>query len=441
LSATSRKEIDLNPPATQREYRLSAGYRNYVFILLCLLYLFDYMDRMVVTSLFPFIKQDWGLTDAQCGLLVSAVYWTIIIFTFPVSVLVDRWSRRKTIGIMAVVWSVATALCALTRSFPQLFIARGVIGIGEAGYAPGGTAMLAGLYPQEKRAQVMGVWNAFIPIGSALGIGIGGIVATHWGWRHAFGLVALPGLIVSILFFFIKDYKTVDLLKTVKGGDRASPREKMRAGDIFREFMATPSLLFTIFGFPCVTFVTVSLMTWLPTYFHRVQGIPEARAGVMAGAVMLLALIGSPLGGYLSDKWSRHRENARPLFAAITTLISALILFVALHFSDADMRYIGILLVGLTIIAFLPAAAAITQDVVHPGLRAISYALCVVIQNLLGSSTGPIVSGTISDLYGTETAMSVLPIALVIGAGLFFGASFFYVKDIEKVEKVNLEME
>jgi MFS family permease len=431
----------MDTSSTSKEYKLSKGYRNYVFILLCLLYLFDYMDRMVVTSLFPFIKQDWGLTDAQCGLFVSAVYWSIIIFTFPISVLVDRWSRRKTIGLMAVIWSIATAVCALTKSFPQLFMARGIIGVGEAGYAPGGTAMISGLYPQEKRAQVMGIWNAFIPIGSALGIAIGGIVATNWGWRHAFGLVAIPGFIVAILFFFIKDYKTVNLTKTVQEGGNTTTKKKMKFMDVVREFIATPSLIFTNLGFPFVTFVTVSLMTWLPTYFHRVQNISEAKAGVMAGAVMMLALVGAPLGGYLSDFWLKRRANARPLFAAITTLISAIILFISLTFLDGNMRYVGILIMGLCIIAFLPAAASITQDVVHPGLRAISYALCVVVQNLFGSSTGPIVIGSISDNYGIQTAMSLLPISLVIGALLFFIASFFYVKDLSKVEKVTLEME
>jgi MFS family permease len=215
----------------------------------------------------------------------------------------------------------------------------------------------------------------------------------------------------------------------------------MKAMDIFKEFMATPSLILTYFGFACVTFVTVSLMTWLPTFFHRVQGIPEDKAGVMAAGVMLLALVGSPLGGFLTDLWLKKNAKARPLFATFTTIISAVLLFIAFTFLDGNARYACILVVGLTIIAFLPAAAAITQDVVHPGLRAISYAFCVIIQNLLGSSTGPIVIGSISDSYGIKTALSVLPVSLVIAAVLFFLASFFYVKDVNKVEKVVLEME
>ena len=175
--------------------------------------MFDYIDRMVIVSLFPFLKQDWGLTDTQCGLLVSAVYWSILVFSFPASVLVDRWSRKNSIGLMATIWSLATLACAFTRSFSQLFSARAVIGIGEAGYAPGGTAMISTIFPQERRARMLGLWNASIPLGGALGIAIGGLVAEHIGWRHAFGLVALPGLVVGLLFFTVKDYQTVPLVK------------------------------------------------------------------------------------------------------------------------------------------------------------------------------------------------------------------------------------
>ena len=133
-------------------YLFTKGYTNYIFILLFLLYMFDYLDRMVIASLFPFLKADWNLTDTQCGMLSSAVYWSIVIFTFPISILVDRWSRRKTIGMMAVLWSIATGIGAFTNSFRQLFTTRTLVGVGAAGYAPGGSAMMSALYPQEKRS-------------------------------------------------------------------------------------------------------------------------------------------------------------------------------------------------------------------------------------------------------------------------------------------------
>jgi len=128
----------MKAPEDRSGYLFSKGYSNYVFVLLFLLYMFDYIDRMVITSMFPSIVADWGISHTQSGMLVSAVYWAIVLLTFPVSILVDRWSRTKTIGIMAIMWSIATALCALTGNYVQLFMARLLIGIGEAGYAPGG---------------------------------------------------------------------------------------------------------------------------------------------------------------------------------------------------------------------------------------------------------------------------------------------------------------
>ena len=215
-------------------YLFTRGYTNYVFVLLFLLYMFDYVDRMVITSLFPFLKTDWGLTDTQCGMLVSAVYWSIVLFTFPVSILVDRWSRRKTIGLMALVWSAATGLSAFSRTFRQLFYARSIIGVGEAGYAPGGSAMISALYPAGKRSWMMGLWNASIPLGSAIGVAIGGLIAAKLGWRQALGIVAIPGMIVAILFFFVKDYKTIGLVKEDAAKGLSGATKKVRMSEIGR---------------------------------------------------------------------------------------------------------------------------------------------------------------------------------------------------------------
>ena len=121
----------MNNVTAPKEYKLSPRSTYYIFALLFLLYFFDYVDRMIVTSLFPFIQKEWGLTDTQSGLLVSMVYWSIVVFVLPVSILVDRWSRKKTIGIMAFIWSMATLACAFTKTFPQLLMTRGAIGIGE----------------------------------------------------------------------------------------------------------------------------------------------------------------------------------------------------------------------------------------------------------------------------------------------------------------------
>ena len=284
----------MNNVTAPKEYKLSKLNTYYIFTLLFLLYFFDYVDRMIVTSLMPYIKLEYGLTDTQSGLLVSVVYWSIVVFVLPVSILVDRWSRKKTIGIMAFIWSMATLACAFTKTFPQLLMTRSAIGIGEAGYAPAGTAMLSGLFPPEKRSRMMGLWNMSIPLGIAVGIGVGGFVAQHWGWRHAFGLVAIPGALIAILFFFVKDYKTVELVQTVE-----SSKVKMSKMDIFRSFIKTPSLIFTYLGFIGCVFTNNAITTWLPTYYHRLEGVPLGQAGMKTSGILMLAIIGLPLGGWL----------------------------------------------------------------------------------------------------------------------------------------------
>ncbi len=427
----------MKKPEDRSGYLFSKSYSNYVFMLLFLLYMFDYIDRMVVTSMFTSIEKDWGITHTQSGLLVSAVYWAIVILTFPISILVDRWSRTKTIGVMAIMWSLATALCALTGNFVQLFMGRMLIGVGEAGYAPGGSAMISGLYPVDRRARMMGLWNASIPLGSAIGVLLGGIIAAKLGWKHAFGIVAVPGLIVAILFLFVKDYKTVDL----SFYDKSSNKIKMEKKDMVKEFITKPSVLLTYLGMAAVVFVTTSMLTWLPTYFEKIRNIPQETAGKMASSVMVLALVGAPLGGYLTDIWRKSKDNARLMFPAISTLMSAIALFIALALFKGTIQYVVFLIFGVLVLAFISGAASVTQDVIHPGLRATSYAIAVVVQNLLGASTAPVIMGKIYDLTNIQTALSVLPFILLIGALLFWLGSRHYVKDLGKVAKIAMEAE
>lgn len=424
-----------------KEHTVTPGHKTYIFILLFILLLVDQMDRMVVSSLFPYIQREWGISDMECGLLISSVYWGVVIFVFPMSILVDRWSRKKTIGIFAMFWSLASMACAFMGNFRQLFSARTMLGIGEAGYGPGGTAMISWLYPIEKRARILGIWNASQPLGMALGVALGGIIAANLGWRYAFGLVAIPGLIAAILFFFVKDYKTVPLVKTIiEAGAEEASKMKMRTVDVVKEFARTPTLIFTYLGFAGVIFVTTALVTWLPTYFHRVGGIPEDQASLKASLVMLLSMVGILIGGFLSDLWVKKKLNSRLVYCSITTLVSALLVFIAFFLFEGNVQYAILLVMGVTITAFVPAAAAVTQEVIHPGLRAQSWALAVLFQNLLGGSLGPIVVGAISDATNLQTALLVLPFSLLISVGLFFTGSFFYVRDFNKVEKIALEV-
>lgn len=419
-------------------YLMSKGYSYYTFTLLFLLYMFDYIDRMVVVSLFPFLKVDFGLSDTQCGLLVSTVYWSIVVLSVPTSVVIDRWSRKKSIGIMAVFWSIATVSCAFAKNFGQLFVARTAIGVGEAGYAPGGTALISALFPERLRSLIVGLWTAALPLGSAIGIVAGGYIATYYGWRHAFGIVALPGFIVAILFFFVRDYETVSLQK--KAGGSPDQPEILKTRDVLHTFSRTPSLLLTYAAFAGSMFLTAAYLSWLPTFFHRVDHLSMENAALKGSLVMLLSVVGFPLGGYLADQWRKKRANGRLLFPALSSLATAVVFFTAFYALQGPLQYYLILLGGVLASAFSPAAIAVTQDVVHPGLRATSYSFCVVSQNLLGSSLGPLFVGALSDRYDIQTALMVVPVFSLIASVLYLCASFFYARDLEKVEKVPLRI-
>ena len=409
----------------------------YAWTLLFLLYIFDYMDRFIIVALYPFLKSEWGLSDAQCGLFMSAVFWAEVIFALPIATLIDRWSRTKGIGIMAIIWSLATAAGAFTRSFAQLFSTRCIVGVGEAGYSSGGIALISAITRPEKRARWLGFWQAGIPLGQAAGILLGGWIAVNYGWRNALGIVAIPGMIVAFLFFWVKDYKTVELVKSVSNAE-ATDKVKMGTMDIIKELFRSKSLVLDNFATAAMTFVTTAFITWLSAYLQRFQGISVERSSMMVAGLLIVAFIGAPLGGFLTDQWLKNRANARMLFPAIFTLLSGALLLVGFTLFQGITSYLFIMASGFAITMCLPGALAVTQDVVHPGLRTTSRSVAVIFQTLLGGALGPLVIGILSDMYGLDKALLFLPVISLLSALLFFWGSFYYKKDFDNCEKCQI---
>lgn len=415
----------------------SGGKRSHaILIVLFLVYMSDYADRYVVSSMLTFIKNDWHLSDAQAGWLMGIVLLFITIFTVPASILVDRWSRRKMVSIMVFLWSLATLACAFTRNFVQLLIARAFIGIGESGYAPAGTAMLAAAYPEEKRAGVMGIWNISIPLGVGIGMFAGGYIAKSWGWHHAFGLVAVPGMLLALAAWFLPDYKTVHVGESAAGYDSFGGF-LTRAAGVFR----IPALVFTYLGFAMNVAVTTALMTWLPSYFERTGLAEPGGGGTYTIPIFALVLVGAPLGGFLSDAWHRRRKEARLIFPALTSVVAALILFLAFLNPGTKIQLTVFVCYGIFATCFIAPAASVTQDLVHPGLRAFSYGMCVIVQHLCGDIWSPGLVGWISDQVGLAKAMLLIPAFGLFAGVFFFAGSRFYVRDLSRVKSVALVSE
>jgi len=230
------------------------------------------------------------------------------------------------------------------------------------------------------------------------------------------------------LFYFVDDYQTVRLTQKAPSGEETT----LRFGDLTRQFTHNKTLVCNNLAFALNVFVTTSLLTWLPTYFHRFDNLTMDAAGMKASSIMILAIIGAPLGGFLSDAWMKKRENARLLFPAASSVVTGILLWVAFTLLRGNAQYGVLFLIGVTAVAFVPACVAVTQDVVHPGLRAISLSLNIIIQHLLGSSLAPIVIGRLSDAYGLDKALTFLPGFAFLAGTLLLAGSFHYKRDLFK---------
>ncbi len=405
-----------------------------------MLYVVNYMDRMVLSATLPLIKADLMLSDAQCGWLGTIYFIVVALLTIPAAILCDRWSRKKSLAIMAVLWSGATFLTGLSGRFLPLFAARGGVGVGEAGFTPGGIAYISGSFREESRARVTGVFNLGQPLGSIIGIVIAGVAAQAnlWGmgWRSPFFLFAVPGVLLGILVLFTRDYPTTPITAADSG------EKNMGVGRGLLIILKTPTLLFTSLGVGALSFVGGAVGYWLPTYFVRTRGIDVAKASYLMGGIILVACIGPILGGILADGWKKKRTNARPLTAALFAAFLGVFLYFGFLVDLAGIlsaSYLLFIIAGVLLFAYTAPAYAVTQDLAPRSMRSISMGLLVLITYGTLGAYSPVVVGWLSDMLGAEGApnltaafMFVPPVAF-LGALFFFLAARFHDRDVAKV--------
>ena len=169
-----------------KEYKTGGWRAHYVLIICTLLYAINYMDRQVFSVILQPMKIELGLTDAECGLASTVLILGMALFSFPIAHMIDRWSRRKSIGLMAMLWSGFTFVTGLATNFISVLVPRAFVGLGEAGFVPGGTAMISASYSKEKRGRALGIFHIAIPLGAAVGVMLGGIISAKFGWRTPF---------------------------------------------------------------------------------------------------------------------------------------------------------------------------------------------------------------------------------------------------------------
>ena len=418
-----------------KEYKTGKGASLYIIIICTLLYMVNYMDRQVVAAVVEPMKAALNLNDGDIGVLGTVFLLSIALFSFPVAYLVDRWSRRKAIGIMALLWSAFTFLTGKATSYWTLLVPRSLVGVGEAGFSSGGTAMVGAAYSSKARGAAMGVFNMSIPLGVALGSVLGGTIAKASGWQAPFLVFAIPGIILGVLAFFMKDYKTVQ--HTHESGARVTFFQSLK------KLFQIPSLVWVLVGYGLANIMAMSFLFWTPAFIGRAWGVDVAAANAVMVPIVLAAIVGSPIGGILADVWFKKNPRGRLYIPAITIILSALCMAGALYF---QMKGIGMALIiayGVLNVMALPCLSAISQDVAPAAQKGLVWGLMVFCMYVFGGGWSPYMVGAISDSLGQGaqalgTALTIASIGGVLGGICYFMASRPYPADMEKVRHEQL---
>lgn len=417
-------------PGAGRHYETGGWRAHYVLIVCTLLYMINYMDRQVFSVILQPMKIDLGLTDAQCGLANTVLIFGMAFFSFPIAFLVDRWIRRKSLTLMAFFWSAATLATGVARNFAAVLIPRFLVGLGEAGFVPAGTAVISASYPKERRGLALGIFNIAVPLGAAAGVILGGIISSRMGWRAPFLFFAIPGVILGIMAYFMKDYKTVGQPET-----HGLKRFFAALLDVLK--MATMRWYYLALGIS--VFMTASVLAWLPSLLMRLMNISEAKAGLITGGIGLAAVIGAPLGGLMADSWQKRNPRGRIYIPVAAYIIGGCLIVSATLLKFNPLGLALAVFYGIAASAAMPAIAAISQDVVPVAHKGLSMGLAIFAQYMLGGAWGPYVVGAVSDALGGGAeglSMGIMMCGLFgITAGfLFLIASRTYPEDLRRVK-------
>ena len=379
----------------------------------------NYMDRYVAAVASPLIQKEFGLSNADIGLLASAFLLVYAVAALPFGYWADSGVRRTVIGIGVTIWSLATLFTGFARNFFQLFLSRAILGIGEAGYYPAGTSLLSDYFPKDQRARVMSIWGVGSTFGIAVGFAGGGYIADKFGWRNAFFFAAVPGILFALLAFGLRE----PLRGSVEERGTAVSRTRDASLRAFLSLMRIPTLRATILAQTVLYFVLASNAFWLPTLLVRRFDLSVSQAGLFAGVVLVLGgLIGTLAGGWIADRLARKNPAAHLQVGIVGFLIGAVFIVISL-LAPLNIGPIPIFVPAflITVIALYLNAGpftAVAQNVVSPALRASSVTMLLFVAHVFGDSHSTFDVGYLADRFGSlQTALLVTsPTLLVLAA-------------------------
>ncbi|MEV6061175.1 MFS transporter [Nocardia asteroides] len=399
-STTTAVAAPTRSPSTAR------GYPWLVFALAFGLLLADYMSRQVLSAVFPFLKTEWALSDSQLASLSSVVALMVGLLTLPLSVLADRWGRVRSLVLMALVWSVATLVCALAGNYPQMLAARFFVGVGEAAYGSVGIALVLSVFAARRHAALSGAFMAGGSFGSVLGVAAGGVIAVHLGWRWSFATMAIFGLILAVAFRAL-----VTEERTAVHATEPAPETAFRAP--ISTLFTNPAVLCAYVGSGLQMFTAAVLLSWMPSYFNRYYGLAPDRAAGLAAIIVTLVGSGMVICGVITDRLGRA-EMARKWTTAIVFCLISLISLGLGFAMDTGAPQLVLLGIG----AFFSGGSAgptvaMVANLTHPSVRASAFGTLTLANSLLGLALGPFVVGVLADHVGLRDALRLTPLVSV----------------------------
>lgn len=407
---------------------ISLPYRRYALGLLLTVNLLNYIDRQVLFAVFPLIKVDLNLSDTALGFLGSAFMLSYLLFAPLFGWLGDRWSRTRLATGGLVVWSLATATAGFAPGYRTLLAARATVGVGEASFGTVSPGLVADFFPKEQRGRILSWFYVAIPVGSALGYLLGGVLGQRYGWHTAFLVVGLPGLLLALPIW---------LLRTPpRGGDEAAaqkPERKVSSG--YKALFRNRSFVFNTLAMAAMTFAIGGLAQWLPSFLHRVHSLDVARGNMLFGATTVVAgIVGTLAGGWLGDRWQKKSGKGYLLVSGWGFLIGTPFAVWAILAPGLTGCMTAIFFAEFFLFLNTGPLNTVIINVTNPAVRAMAFALNIFFIHALGDAISPSLLGWLSDQWGLRNALLITPLAMLMAGLLCFICGRYVVNDMATAE-------
>ena len=402
----------------------SPAYKRFALAMLTAVYALNFIDRQILVILQEPIKADMALSDAQLGLLSGFAFAVIYVTAgIPIAYWADRGNRRNVISLAVAVWSGMTAVSGLAQNYGQLLLARVGVGLGEAGGSPPAHSMISDYYPPEQRATALSIYSSGIYVGILLGFLFGGVIAEAFGWRTAFMVVGLPGVLFALVLRFT-------LREPVRGRwEKTAAAHTPQPG--LKQTMALlrdrPSFWYIALGSAFASYVAYGNGNFLPSFLIRNHHMSIAEVGTVLALVSgVSGALGTFLGGYLSDRYGTRDMR---WYLWIPMLGIALAYFPYLNMLLTDNISSGLVLVFFALILnsfYLGPCIALSHALVEPGMRALTSAVLFFVLNMIGLGLGPFLTGLVSDMLVPAYGDQALRYSMVVTTQVYLLALLMF---------------